>query len=158
MSTMNDDLDSLEPIDVAAEPPAGWPEGWYADPWTAGQYRYWSGQAWTGATHRWGPAHAPAAGAVTHAWPPPPTGYAVPAVPLPEPGPEAGLLFRHCVLSQRVRDGKDGLAPAPAHAGRGFRQVLPARAAAGINDVLRRGLRRFEPVVKVAIKSDSSES
>jgi len=95
---MNDDLDSLEPIDVAAEarpagagappsaaagaPPSGWPEGWYADPWTAGQYRYWSGHAWTGATHRWGPAHAPAAGAVTTAWPAPPSGRGVPAVPL----------------------------------------------------------------------------
>jgi len=98
MSSMNDDLDSLEPIDVAAEarpagagappsaaagaPPSGWPEGWYADPWTAGQYRYWSGHAWTGATHRWGPAHAPAAGAVTTAWPAPPSGRGVPTVPL----------------------------------------------------------------------------
>ena len=60
---MTDD-DSLEPINVVAEPPrsaaagaspSAWPEGWYADPWTAGQYRYWNGQTWTGATHRWGP-------------------------------------------------------------------------------------------------------
>ena len=102
MSTMNDDLDSLEPIDVAAEPPAGWPEGWYADPWTAGQYRYWSGQAWTGATHRWGPAYAPAAGAVTHAWPPPPTGYAVPALPLRDQGPDAGPRRRAATVAAVV--------------------------------------------------------
>ena len=35
-----------------------WAPGWYADPWTAGQYRYWSGQTWTGETNRWGPADA----------------------------------------------------------------------------------------------------
>jgi len=113
---MNDDLDSLEPIDVGAErpppgavgapsstaagsPPPTWPEGWYADPWTAGQYRYWSGQAWTGATHRWGPAHAPAAGGVTHAWPAPPTGYGVPAVALHESGADAGPRRRGAVIA-----------------------------------------------------------
>ena len=116
MSTMNDDLDSLEPIDVAAEarpagaagappsgaagaPPSGWPEGWYADPWTAGQYRYWSGQAWTGSTHRWGPANAPAAGAVTQAWPAPPSGYGVPAVPVHEPTPAAAPRRRAAVVA-----------------------------------------------------------
>jgi hypothetical protein len=57
---MNDDSGDLEPIDPAA-PPA-FPAGWYADPWTAGQYRYWTGESWTGETNRWGPAtSAPAA-------------------------------------------------------------------------------------------------
>jgi hypothetical protein len=116
MSSMNDDLDSLEPIDVAAEatqptaagapratvtgaPQSAWPEGWYADPWTAGQYRYWSGQAWTGATHRWGPANVPAAGVVTHAWPAPPAGYGVPAVPLHESGPDAAPRGRGAMVA-----------------------------------------------------------
>jgi hypothetical protein len=102
MSTMNDDLDSLEPINVAAERPAGWPEGWYADPWTAGQYRYWSGQAWTGATHRWGPAHATAAGAVTHAWPAPPTGYGVPPVSLREAELDAAPRRRAAIVAAVV--------------------------------------------------------
>ena len=86
---MTDDPD-LEPIDLttgasyapppAPEPPAGpygavaatpWAPGWYADPWTAGQYRYWNGQAWTGETNRWGPATANvgAAGGATDPWP-----------------------------------------------------------------------------------------
>jgi hypothetical protein len=119
MSSMDDDLDSLEPIDVAAEarpsapagappsaaagaPPSAWPEGWYADPWTAGQYRYWSGRAWTGATHRWGPAHAPAAGAVTHAWPAPPSGYGVPVVPLHESDPDGPTRRRGTVVAAVV--------------------------------------------------------
>jgi hypothetical protein len=100
MSTMNDEPESLEPIDVAAEaPPAAWPEGWYADPWTAGQYRYWSGHAWTGSTHRWGPAHAPATGAVTQAWPAPPSGYGVPAVPMHESAPAAAPRRRGAVVA-----------------------------------------------------------
>jgi hypothetical protein len=62
----------LEPIDLEAgdlQPDlavgAGstWPPGWYADPWSAGQYRRWNGEAWTGETHRTGPVttllHAP---------------------------------------------------------------------------------------------------
>jgi hypothetical protein len=53
MGPMTDDLPGLEPIDVAR-----WPPGWYADPWTAGQYRFWNGEAWTGDTHRSGPAAA----------------------------------------------------------------------------------------------------
>jgi hypothetical protein len=73
----DDESPDLEPIDLAGESraagaPSGfpgampqasvatgaWTPGWYADPWTAGQYRYWSGQAWTGETNRWGPANA----------------------------------------------------------------------------------------------------
>jgi hypothetical protein len=50
---MTEDLPDLEPLDVAR-----WAPGWYADPWTAGQYRFWSGEAWTGDTHRSGPAAA----------------------------------------------------------------------------------------------------
>jgi hypothetical protein len=111
MSPMDDDLDSLEPISVAAErpapgaagaPPSTWPEGWYADPWTAGQYRYWNGRAWTGATHRWGPANAPAAGAVTQAWPVPATGYGVPAMPSPPSEPDAGPRRRAAVVAAIV--------------------------------------------------------
>jgi Protein of unknown function (DUF2510) len=76
IGSMNDDFQDLEPIDLSdtptvespvaqesptatytARPTAGtYPPGWYADPWTAGQYRYWSGQTWTGETNRWGPA------------------------------------------------------------------------------------------------------
>ena len=90
---MTDDTDSLEPIDVTAEgplsaaaggSPSAWPEGWYADPWTAGQYRYWSGRTWTGATHRWGPANAGGPGVTTEAWPAAPPGYAAPTLPAPE--------------------------------------------------------------------------
>jgi hypothetical protein len=85
MGAMTDQTDDLETIDLAAPaPPAHWPEGWYADPWTAGQYRYWSGQTWTGATHRWGPANQPMTGG--DAWPAPASGYArgyaVPTAPL----------------------------------------------------------------------------
>ena len=55
MGQMSDDLPDLEPIDlepIALEPiaPPTWPAGWYADPWTAGQYRYWNGEAWTSDT------------------------------------------------------------------------------------------------------------
>jgi hypothetical protein len=61
---MSEDLPDLEPIELStseANPPAGtWPPGWYPDPWTAGQYRYWSGQAWTADTNRWGPFGADA--------------------------------------------------------------------------------------------------
>ncbi len=59
----------LEPIDLAAEAPVPqsdqsglstpsgrtWGAGWYADPWVAGQYRMWNGEAWTGETGRAGP-------------------------------------------------------------------------------------------------------
>jgi hypothetical protein len=78
MLSMTDDPDDLEPIDLSASPPpAHWPAGWYADPWTAGQYRYWTGTTWTGETNRWGPTHA-AVGA--DPWPPAPitTGYGLP--------------------------------------------------------------------------------
>ena len=78
---MSDDVPGLEPIDVSEPgPPAvptepggptapggdAWPGGWYADPWTAGQYRFWNGHAWTGETHRSGPA-TPTSG--PSAWP-----------------------------------------------------------------------------------------
>jgi hypothetical protein len=87
----DDELPDLEPIDLAEEsrrattapaapndalaagtPTTGlWSPGWYADPWTAGQYRYWSGQAWTGETNRWGPANAGSARTpgATDPWP-----------------------------------------------------------------------------------------
>jgi len=60
---MSEDLPDLEPIELsspnAANPhTATWAPGWYPDPWTAGQYRYWSGQTWTADTHRWGPSNA----------------------------------------------------------------------------------------------------
>ena len=61
MNDDSDDSDDLEPIDPA--PPPAFPAGWYADPWTAGQYRYWTGDSWTGETNRWGPATAPPAAA-----------------------------------------------------------------------------------------------
>jgi hypothetical protein len=90
MVAMTEDAEDLETIDfAAAAAPRSWPEGWYADPWTAGQYRYWNGQAWTGATHRWGPANLPPAGG--DAWPTAASGlargYAVPAVPLTDDAP-----------------------------------------------------------------------
>ena len=72
---MTDELPDLEPIDITQEAPATaadtWSPGWYADPWTAGQYRYWSGQAWTGETNRWGPANAAAraTAGTTDPWP-----------------------------------------------------------------------------------------
>ena len=90
---MTDDNPDLEPIDLgagapysapgpgagsvagpyAAPPPSApsWAPGWYADPWTAGQYRYWDGQGWSGETNRWGPSTAkpgPATDA-TDPWP-----------------------------------------------------------------------------------------
>ena len=81
---MSDDTEDLESIDVAHEQRATesghWAPGWYADPWTAGQYRYWSGQAWTGETQRWGPAHAPhRPGSPTQPWPSAPTQTSTPA-------------------------------------------------------------------------------
>ena len=99
---MSEDLPDLETIDPTTphEPlPAtsAWAPGWYADPWTAGQYRYWSGQTWTGETNRWGPSTsdaAPAAGntgAATNPWPslsaPAASGYGWPAAPAPEVAP-----------------------------------------------------------------------
>jgi len=103
---MSDDASDLEPIDLASAPtretpvqptaempmpapPAPdttWPAGWYSDPWTAGQYRYWTGSTWTGETNRWGPTHA-AVGA--DPWPPAPvtTGYGLPAAEPPAPAP-----------------------------------------------------------------------
>src|SRR4051794_37504192 len=91
---MTDELPDLEPIDLAAEPtvemPAPptanttWPPGWYSDPWTAGQYRYWTGQTWTGETNRWGPTHA---GLGADPWPPVAapvtTGYGLPTAAEP---------------------------------------------------------------------------
>ena len=68
---MTDETQDLEPIDLSSSPSGpGWPAGWYADPWTAGQYRYWTGQSWTGETNRWGPTTAaPGSGAATDPWP-----------------------------------------------------------------------------------------
>ncbi len=81
---MTEDTQDLEPIDLSAPPT--WPEGWYADPWTAGQYRYWNGRTWTGETNRWGPTNAGfGGGAVTTPWPAAPTapasGYGAPVPP-----------------------------------------------------------------------------
>ena len=97
---MSEDLPDLETIDPTTphEPlPASsaWAPGWYADPWTAGQYRYWSGQTWTGETNRWGPSTsdtaAGAAGAATNPWPslsaPAASGYGWPATTAPEVAP-----------------------------------------------------------------------
>jgi hypothetical protein len=68
---MTDETQDLEPIDLSSPPSGpGWPAGWYADPWTAGQYRYWTGQSWTGETNRWGPSSSvPGSGAATDPWP-----------------------------------------------------------------------------------------
>ncbi len=102
---MSEDLPDLEPIDVSspyqANPPTGiWAPGWYADPWTAGQYRYWSGQTWTGETNRWGPSNASAsrapgeADAATDPWPslstPISSGYGWPSAPSPPAAPVVG--------------------------------------------------------------------
>jgi hypothetical protein len=58
---MHEDPPDLEPIDLSSDAP-----GWYADPWTPGQYRYWNGQAWTAHTHWPGPAvTAPATAPLT---------------------------------------------------------------------------------------------
>ena len=112
---MNDDSEDLEPIDVsgAGAPVRSWAPGWYADPWTAGQYRYWTGETWTGETSRWGPASGavaatgsvpPAgsatagtgmpgsatAGSVTEPWPAlpsPPVGFGLPAGSPVDAGP-----------------------------------------------------------------------
>jgi Protein of unknown function (DUF2510) len=102
---MTDDSDDLEPIDLsrpddvrsAVQAPSqtgsAWAPGWYADPWTAGQYRYWTGETWTGETNRWGPGSGPvsptpgaaATTAVTEPWPamtsPMASGYGWPAAP-----------------------------------------------------------------------------
>ena len=110
---MNDDFPDLETIDVTApqEPVAPgttgtdgpWPAGWYADPWTAGQYRYWTGQSWSGETNRWGPANAgiggaQAADAVTDPWPamssPSSTGYGWPTPRPAEVSPPFGATPR----------------------------------------------------------------
>ena len=75
---MSDQPPDLEPIDLSVSAPptvtvsngGAWAPGWYADPWTAGQYRYWTGQMWTGETSRWGPAVANVdAGSATDPWP-----------------------------------------------------------------------------------------
>ena len=106
--SMSDDLPDLEPIDLAAEPTretptdttvampappapdAVWPAGWYSDPWTAGQYRYWTGQTWTGETNRWGPTNA---GLGADPWPPlsapVTTGYGLPTAPAPTEAPKS---------------------------------------------------------------------
>jgi hypothetical protein len=91
---MSEDQPDLEPIDLsspreASPATAAWVPGWYADPWTAGQYRYWSGQAWTGETNRWGPSTPGTAGATaTDPWPsmstPVSSGYGWPTAPDPD--------------------------------------------------------------------------
>jgi hypothetical protein len=103
---MSEDLPDLEPIELSspddANPPTGtWAPGWYADPWTAGQYRYWSGQGWTGETNRWGPSTSnpgrepDATDAATDPWPslstPAASGYGWPTAPRPDVAPAARL-------------------------------------------------------------------
>ena len=53
---MHEDPPDLEPIDLEPIDLSGDAPGWYADPWTSGQYRYWNGEAWTTDTHWPGPA------------------------------------------------------------------------------------------------------
>ncbi len=115
---VNDEGPDLEPVDVTREQPAtassSWPAGWYADAWTAGQYRYWNGSGWTGETRRWGPNASqphtapPTVEAVTRPWPAwsstttdksaPPTAVLPPGVPVPAPresrggGPRAPMI------------------------------------------------------------------
>ena len=101
---MSDESGDLEPIDVTAAPTretplhptrempasppadASWPPGWYSDPWTAGQYRYWTGQAWTGETNRWGPTNV---GRGADPWPalsaPVASGYGLPTPTAAQP-------------------------------------------------------------------------
>jgi hypothetical protein len=71
---MSDDRPDLEPIDlepIDPEPiaPSAWPHGWYADPWMAGQYRYWNGEAWTTDVHRSAPATAVMTGSLPPMYP-----------------------------------------------------------------------------------------
>jgi hypothetical protein len=69
---MSDDLPDLEPIALEPIAPPTWPAGWYADPWTAGQYRYWNGEAWTSDVHRSGPTTPVMPGSqTTTGWPAP---------------------------------------------------------------------------------------
>jgi hypothetical protein len=101
MVAMTHDAEDLEAIDLTAAPtPASWPEGWYADPWTAGQYRYWNGRTWTGATHRWGPSNLPPAGG--DAWPTVARGYTVPVATLTDVEPPQRRRSRGMIVAAVV--------------------------------------------------------
>ena len=121
---LSDDFGELEPIDLSVEPtvetavteespgassanPAAasaptssWPPGWYSDPWTAGQYRYWTGSAWTGETNRWGPTNS---GRGADAWPaltsPITSNYGLPNPPVNEATPVATPRRRGAVVA-----------------------------------------------------------
>jgi hypothetical protein len=120
-SAMTDDDSDLQPIDLAADPtretPVGstaemttpmpapptadttWPPGWYSDPWTAGQYRYWTGTTWTGETNRWGPTNAGGAAAWPAVSSPVTSGYGLPTGEAPADAPPARPTRRGPVIA-----------------------------------------------------------